>query len=1528
MNNKARLSAPAIASFGVLVLLLGLSMPRTVSASTLGSANLSVLTDVPGSGSYVGGIIGDANNDGQDEIFLTGNKLVMIEAYAGIWNTGTSMGGTVTTNAKAPIIERVENDGWQWVCYSDHRSGNAGEWLRCNRYIGTTVVEQKIVSSRFGWPGDFGPSAHDLDRDGDLELWVTSIHDQCCTAPDAHLMLFDWDHLSEAQVAPQTISDGGNMQDTQIRPITGIFGTNTDPELLWYFSEVNLEKSTYENGSFSRSSFINTASFDMTPEDPLDNDFRRGQISNYDIGEIDGLEGDDVVLTVISHNAPRVSMIVILDTYGNEIARHRIFEDVASEGGYWRTVRFADTDGDGLDEVYAASSAGQVYQADLTGYSEIDHNASVSYWDSAVADWNEDGCESVALFGILNGNTFRVAEIAAPGAHTHCGGHGTYVESGQTFASERSNSVDLGDLDGDGDLDAFIGNVEGPNRVLLNEGNGAFHDTGQSLGNRHTYHVVLGDLDRDGDLDALTTNFLGSDRTNQIWINDGAGGFSPGDTLGTRDTLGAALADLDGDGDLDAVLANYYDQPNEIWVNDGAADFTLSGTTLGQGHTWDVALGDVNNDGLIDAFFANEYPAAPNTVWLNQPNLNFFDSGQALGSGASVDVVLGDLDGDGDLDAVVANINAEANTVWTNINGVFSNSGQALGASHTHEVALGDLEGDGDLDIFAANGGGGTNTNFVWINTGLGRFQTTIQGLGSSSSQQVALGDLDGDHDLDAFVANDSVPNKVWFNESLEMPPACTATIFSDEFSDGNLSADPAWDPEYPAYSIINEALHSDGLNLDSSDRYSNGFHHMLDEHIISDDYLVLSYRGLLKGQGNPQAGRGTNMRLISRAPSPSESYNLDIQRGYTNGFPTDKTSISLSIGTNQTLIDVVLWDIAPDYDTPYDVRAVRHKGIWSLYVNGVLMGTAPDALGLTDFDEVALNPVGSVVIDTIQIEVGCPSGSGHSVDAGGPYTGAEGDAVVLSGVSVGGAAAALLNWSVDSPLCLFSDATLLNPTLICDDNGPYTTTLAVVGSAISTSVPSQSLLLFDDFSDSNLDSSLWQFATNGNASYSLQDGVLKLNSGTVNGGGGWIESTQLWTSRLYDGTADRLVLEVRWVTTSEYGGGAGFVAPGNSGHAVWNIDLNLGGLTAKFRPYDPDANTIYPHLEADHDIYHIYRVEAEATETRFYYDGVLIGTHPAGIPEDNPMRVRFDRVSRGANEVLNIDWVKLNAFKLLVSQSEDSTQITIENVAPTAQFSTPITIAEGSAFELSLDNVFDPSAADTTAGFEYAFDCGDGAGFSTSGPNSSITCLIGLSGTVTVGGKVRDKDLDETPYQAQVQNLNVAPAVTLVGPSHANEGEDKSYSYTVSDPGEEVFSLVGETCGANGSLANSVFNSATGAGSFDCTFPDGPASSSVSVTVSDGADPGSDEKTVAVANLPPTITSLSVPLTPVDLADQASFSVDVAYTDPANLLDAPFLCDFDLDNDGSTDASVSSNTLDCSTPLSVPVIKVHRIAD
>ncbi len=91
--------------------------------------------------------------------------------------------------------------------------------------------------------------------------------------------------------------------------------------------------------------------------------------------------------------------------------------------------------------------------------------------------------------------------------------------------------------------------------------------------------------------------------------------------------------------------------------------------------------------------------------------------------------------------------------------GTFFDTGQNLGLVNTQGVALGDVDGDSDLDAFAANNG----FNQLWLNNGTAGFSTNGQNLSNQNSNGIALGNLDGDTDLDAFVVNQGA-NEIWVN--------------------------------------------------------------------------------------------------------------------------------------------------------------------------------------------------------------------------------------------------------------------------------------------------------------------------------------------------------------------------------------------------------------------------------------------------------------------------------------------------------------------------------------------------------------------------------------------------------------------------------------------------------------------------------------------------------------------------------------------------------------------------------------------
>ncbi len=74
------------------------------------------------------------------------------------------------------------------------------------------------------------------------------------------------------------------------------------------------------------------------------------------------------------------------------------------------------------------------------------------------------------------------------------------------------------------------------------------------------------------------------------------------------------------------------------------------------------------------------------------------------------------------------------------------------------------------------------------------------------------------------------------------------------------------------------------------------------------------------------------------------------------------------------------------------------------------------------------------------------PDNQAPTADAGGPYSGTEGSAISLDGSASSDPDADSLgySWSVDSALCAFSDASLVNPSLTCEQDGSFTVTLEV----------------------------------------------------------------------------------------------------------------------------------------------------------------------------------------------------------------------------------------------------------------------------------------------------------------------------------------------------------------------------------------------------------------------------------------------------------------------------------------------------
>ena len=393
-----------------------------------------------------------------------------------------------------------------------------------------------------------------------------------------------------------------------------------------------------------------------------------------------------------------------------------------------------------------------------------------------------------------------------------------------------------GDYDADGDIDVFIvrGDV-GPNLLYRNDGNLTFTDVAESAGlaftestteNYRHSGVTFADMDGDGDLDL----FMGGlEDPSMLFANNGDGTFtdvtlgSGIDNLSARYNMSAAFGDYDLDGDLDMFVAHWgsaRDQQNpgdtqHLWRNDSDEDritFTSASEVAGISPSVvtlpdPLAISDSFDRTFTPRFAridADSYPDLLVVADFNQSQFFVNNQDGTFSNATDVEVLIdgngmgsavGDYDNDGDLDWFVtsilypgdktvldARLSHIGNRLYRNHLGAFEDVTDAAGVADGGwgwGACFIDFENDGDLDIYHTNGwqnGLGnpdpafltylSDSSRAFVNHGDGTFTDEAETLGLSDvsmGRGVVCADFDDDGDVDILLLHDSAT--LWRND-------------------------------------------------------------------------------------------------------------------------------------------------------------------------------------------------------------------------------------------------------------------------------------------------------------------------------------------------------------------------------------------------------------------------------------------------------------------------------------------------------------------------------------------------------------------------------------------------------------------------------------------------------------------------------------------------------------------------------------------------------------------------------------------
>ncbi len=622
-------------------------------------------------------------------------------------------------------------------------------------------------------------------------------------------------------------------------------------------------------------------------------------------------------------------------------------------------VRWADVNGDRVPEVIAVGAVTgdssvsnnlaqlpgvtYIYQYDPTTGATNRRFAELSNFDTSRQMVRVEG-------GDFNGDGAVDLVVSTNAINADCpvqlwlnDGSGTFTEAASCVSQVATAALKPVDFDKDGDLDLTAGLFPSQVQMLVNNG-GVFDGTTVSIESSVTflpYDFSWGDYDGDGWLDLAAAYPLM--REARIYRNLNGTAFASPISLRTNVFLtpyALDWGDFSGDGKLDLAIA---DSPPIIYTYEGGdtssafKPFFVLGNDVVSGQVWALRAVDVNNDGDIDLTLSDR--DGPSLIISNfRPPLN--TSLQTIAGvppfstqSSSSSLVWADADGDDDLDLIFGAGPATAGPAALNSKIYYNDMGdfpvesvRSYSGFGPHIVAVGDADGDHDMDIAI---GTSTEVRLYKANDFLAPFWSYAE----DGDKSLAWGDADGDVDLDLLVAS-----SVGSGGQVE--------LFLNDGT-GNLGNAPVWvaevaNPQSVAWADFDQdgfldfAVGVDGANRIYRNEHDNRF--SLFWTATADDNTRAVAWGDYDGDGDPDLMVGN----YGDASGDGEANIL-----YENRLSTSTRSF-VAVFTTSELLHTTALDWGDwDNDGDLDLAIGNHGEADQIYVNSGSTSGAPQFLWL-----------------------------------------------------------------------------------------------------------------------------------------------------------------------------------------------------------------------------------------------------------------------------------------------------------------------------------------------------------------------------------------------------------------------------------------------------------------------------------------------------------------------------------------------------------------------------------------------------